>query len=509
MRTLLLYRNKVSCSIILLSLLMITGQYLFGQPVAEYAAFKNTVEESRNPLPAAHQLELTLQNLPLSGRRTLKINAFINGGEVINIAETSVAPGQEKIILNYTLRNDQYYGIGEIVISDAGAFPVIISAGQQKLKLHISPDNLSQYTPPASTPDLFLLANFLKIYKGYENMYRHYLDIMISPWGRFTSDTSVYTAFLKDYISFRNQFNLFFRYAKTEHPGTYIADHLACMFVQPEVQNFTAARDVYFKNWNFNDSTLLNNPLLDRQLDLYRLITQLPFMADPDKATDGLFAFVKGYHWGSSQVTDHITQNWIINLFQENKNGDNDKTIEHFYQRWLRNETESCNEEAGGKEVFQKAFYKRLGNIGKMGTGMLFPAVSGYTKDGAKSLLQNELGKKEFTILFVWSSSCSHCEEYAPLLEALAQKHKDRLQVFAYSIDKKETENDWVKKILRRKGFSNWKDVAETGDMSSAGISNIFYTGTPSVFLIDKSGKLISKDSNPEALSSLILQKKK
>ena len=67
------------------------------------------------------------------------------------------------------------------------------------------------------------------------------------PGGRFSSDTAAYTAFFNDYISFRNNSISFFQYAKAAYPGTYVTDHLESMFVQPEVNDFGAARDVYFK----------------------------------------------------------------------------------------------------------------------------------------------------------------------------------------------------------------------------------------------------------------------
>lgn len=456
-----------------------------------------------------HSLEITLQNVGVLKARNITVRAYVNGGDMITLAEARLLPGQGKLLISYAVKNISYNGIGEVVIDSLGSFPIIVNDAARNLSLSISNENLKQYTPPAAGNELTILGHFLKIYRGYEAMLRHYQDKLVSPWGRFSSDTAAYTAFFNDYISFRKQFNLFFQYAKAAYPGTYVTDHLESMFVQPEVNDFGAARDVYFKNWNFNDSALLNNPLLDRQLDIYRFISQLPSLADPDKATDGLFAFAKGYHWGTTLVTDHITENWTVNLFRENKSGSLDNAITHFYQRWLRSETESCNEEASRKEVYQKAFYKRLGNIGKMGTGMTFPAVSGSAKDGTKLLLQSELGKKEFTILFVWSSTCTHCEEYTPLLEDIAQKYKDKLQVFAYSIDKKETESEWLKKIQHRTGFSNWKDVAEINDLASTGLSNIFYNGTPAVFLLDKSGRLISKDADPGILNELILHHEK
>lgn len=500
-------RINKQCFSLFLFLQTAASLFSFGQTGTRLNLAVTGATEPAQSQPEYFNLSLTFAKLQIQNKHTVKVRAFVNGGEMAILAETSLMPNQDKLLVNYNVKNNLYYGIGEVVIENLGAFPIVINNKKGGLSLSVDIGNLTQYLPPADGPELSILGQFLKIYRGYEAMHRRHNDILVSPWGVFSSDTAAYTSFLKDYVSFRKQFNLFFEYARAEFPGTYVSDHLAGMFIQPDIAGLDQARDLYFKNWNFNDSIILNNPLLNRQLDIYRFISGFPALADMNKTTDGLFSYAKGYHWSSALVTDHITRNWTLTLFQDNKDGKADKAIEHFYQRWLSNEMGNCSEEANGKEAYQKAFYKRLANIGKMGTGMLFPRVSGFTKENKKLVLQDELVKKPYTVLFLWSSTCSHCEEYVPVLLEMTKKYKDKLQVFAYSIDKKETEAGWMQRIKQRTGLDNWKDVAEINDAGSEGVSGICYIGTPSVFLVDKSGKLVSKDSNPEVLNRLINSK--
>lgn len=473
------------------------------------AAVKLTAigEKQADPSPAeTRSIDITLKDLTIQKKYKAKIRVFVNGGDIAELAASDLLPGQNKFTLRFHLKNDKYYGIGEVVIDSLGAFPLILNGKQNQVELEIARENLSGYLPPSSGPELSALALFLKIYRGYETMIRIHSDRLVSPFGRFSADTAAFSKFLTDYISFRKQFNIFFEYAKHEYPGTFVADHLAGIFIQPEIHSLQEARDLYFSNWYFGDSTLLNTPLFDRQLDLYRFIASFPSVADDDKTTDGLFSFAKKYFWGTRMITDHISEYWITNLFRDNKDGQMDEAISHFYRQWMSSDVEACNEEAGGETVFRNAFIKRLGNISKMKPGMIFPGASGFTTTGKKVNLNEELKKSGLTIFFVWSSTCSHCEEYSPQLEKLAEKYKDKMQVIAYSIDKSGTADKWAAKAEGRKDAGKWTDIAEVSDMSSTGISNLCYMGTPSVFLLDKQGKILSKDHNLSALEKLINQ---
>jgi thiol-disulfide isomerase/thioredoxin len=164
---------------------------------------------------------------------------------------------------------------------------------------------------------------------------------------------------------------------------------------------------------------------------------------------------------------------------------------------------ESCSEEAEANNdaIFQKAFFKRLGNISKVKEGSILPEVSGYNSDGKLITTQSILKKAPYTLLFLWSSTCTHCEEYGPQLAAFANANKGKVQVMAYSIDKTNTQQNWNKIIVNRKNITNWTDVAEISDMQSTGISNICYMGTPSVFLINQTGTIISKNTDLKVLS--------
>jgi thiol-disulfide isomerase/thioredoxin len=450
----------------------------------------------------AVSVKVNFIDFTLSQKSTIKLNVFINGGELATLFTDTLKQGDASSTIAFKTTNANYYGIGEIVIEGVGAFPLIM--GDNLKDFNVKKENLTTYLPNTESAELKALSEFLKIYRGYENMLAHYNEVMISPFGQYTSDEKVYEDFLKDYKSFRHQFNLFFAYTKNEYPTSYINTSLGKMFVQND--NFTTwkeARDQYFVRWNFADSCLLNNPLFDRQLAIYNQITSIPAIQSETAAIDGLYNNLTASKTASKLLNDHIRNYTIINLFQQNKNGEKDETIEYYYNHWLSNEMESCSEEveASKDAVFQKAFFKRLSNISKVKEGDILPEVSGYTSEGKLITTHSMLKKAPYTLLFLWSSTCTHCEEYAPQLAAFADANKDKVQVMAYSIDKTNTQQNWNKVIINRESLTNWIDVAEINDMHSNGISNICYMGTPSVFLLNEKGTIISKNTDLKVLS--------
>jgi len=348
----------------------------------------------------------------------------------------------------------------------------------------------------------------MPIYRGYEVMLDHHKSELVSPFGVLTSDRAAYSRFATDYWSFRKQFNLFFKYAQANFPQSYVATTLSKLFVQ-DIPNNPGFQDIavnYFTRWDFSELSILCNPLFDRQIDVYNFLSASPLSGNDSDRLDHLYTAIHLSRRVDQSVRDHINSKIIIGLFQNNHDGTKDQVLEYFYRHWISQDLESCNEEAEASDnrIFQKAFYKRLGNLSRVQEGLILPAVSGNTSSGERYEMGAHLDKKPFTILLLWSSSCPHCEDYIPHLVAFAKEHVAELQIIAYSIDKANNEANWIRNVSARTSISNWQDIAEIHDLTSKGVSNICYMGTPSVFLLDRSGKIRSRNTDLKILEQLI-----
>ena len=469
-------------------------------------------QQKSNPLPRSQKVEnsdilkIKFVDFTLPQNCTIKLNVFVNGGDLATLTTVNVAKGASEVLVSYKKLQNGFNGIGELVIGSIGAFPIIL--GDTIQEYTVGKEELKNYFPPALNNNLKALDAFLKVYRSYEMMISNYQSKLISPFGMYTSNQNVYKEMLGDYVSFRNQFNVLFKYCEVHFPDTYVANVLSKIFVQQaQIKSWSDVRVSYFKNWDFSESNILNNPIFNRQIDIYNLICDIPSIKDEKVTLDELYSKLKSQKNTSKLVFDHITSKTLVSLFQQNNTGQKDQVIAHLYNNWLINDQESCNEEANENELYQKAFLKRLGNISKVSIGAILPSVSGQDLNGKLVSTDDFLkrnGSEAYLLLFIWSSSCTHCEEYAPFLQEFAQLNGNNLQVVAYSMDKKKSENDWKRISYKRSQLKNWVDIAELNDVQSTGLSQICYMGTPTVFLMDQSGKILSKSTDIKILNSLI-----
>ena len=51
-----------------------------------------------------HSLEITLQNVGVLKARNITVRAYVNGGDMITLAEARLLPGQGKLLISYAVK---------------------------------------------------------------------------------------------------------------------------------------------------------------------------------------------------------------------------------------------------------------------------------------------------------------------------------------------------------------------------------------------------------------------
>ena len=97
---------------------------------------------------------------------------------------------------------------------------------------------------------------------------------------------------------------------------------------------------------------------------------------------------------------------------------------------------------------------------------------------------------KDFTLIVFWESSCPKCfnvlKDIIPVYEKFKKK---KLEVFAIALDKNET--DYKKAIIER-GYK-WINICDFKSWNSPLVYNYNVSITPSMFLLDRNKKIISR----------------
>lgn len=93
--------------------------------------------------------------------------------------------------------------------------------------------------------------------------------------------------------------------------------------------------------------------------------------------------------------------------------------------------------------------------------------------------------KEQDTLIVFWKTTCGYCKKELPSLKEFVKENEDRLEVVA--IDIREP-----KKVVQKYVSDNDINFKVLLDENGEAANNYWVTGTPSHFLIDKEGKIIS-----------------
>jgi len=155
----------------------------------------------------------------------------------------------------------------------------------------------------------------------------------------------------------------------------------------------------------------------------------------------------------------------------------------------------ACGTEAGGAATYtERAEAMKNLEIGKQSPAIDLPGPDGKTK----SLYDV---KANYTLLFFWNTSCTHCETAVSELKKIYDKYRDKgFEIFAFAIAYEK--NSWISAI--EKQSSPWLNVSDIKGNQSPLMTLFNLWSTPSYFLLDKNKKIIDRPSNPESISRFL-----
>ena len=131
---------------------------------------------------------------------------------------------------------------------------------------------------------------------------------------------------------------------------------------------------------------------------------------------------------------------------------------------------------------------KKLENFKKIAVGKTAPDIEVPDQKG-KIIRLSDI-RAEYTLLVFWSSQCGHCIEMMPKLKEFYDKQKPvRMEVMAVALDTSRSE--WSSFIKQEK--LNWLNTSELKGFASKSVDTYNIFATPTMFLLDREKKIISK----------------
>ncbi len=129
--------------------------------------------------------------------------------------------------------------------------------------------------------------------------------------------------------------------------------------------------------------------------------------------------------------------------------------------------------------------------IRKLSIGKVAPDFSTIDING-DTIRLSEI-KSEKTILVFWASWCPHCIDIMPVLQEYYKPEKnDKIEIVAISIDANEQD---FEEAVKTHGL-NWINIAELKGWNGPIVEEYGIAATPSIFILDKDKKILSKPTN-------------
>jgi thiol-disulfide isomerase/thioredoxin len=131
--------------------------------------------------------------------------------------------------------------------------------------------------------------------------------------------------------------------------------------------------------------------------------------------------------------------------------------------------------------------------------------------EGKITPLSSVYPSNDYTLLVFWSPTCGHCQKEVPKFDSLATELNKKVSFKIYGVETDLEDEKWLKLIAEKNLSKNWIHIH---DPNRQGNFRATYDvmSTPSVYLINKEGKIVGKKldhSNIEGLIDFLEKKKK
>jgi len=128
----------------------------------------------------------------------------------------------------------------------------------------------------------------------------------------------------------------------------------------------------------------------------------------------------------------------------------------------------------------------KMAKANSLKPGMPVPVISYPDKNGVMQGLEQYKGK--YVLIDFWASWCGPCRQAIPKVKELYEKYKDKgLDIVSVSID--DSKKAWAK-AMEEEGMP-WQQLLSPD--KNATMKNFLFSGIPTIYLIDKQGKIVSK----------------
>lgn len=413
----------------------------------------------------------------LSGEKTEKID--------------SVIPNENGVILFHA--DPQKYHTGFYRITFSGNKLIDFIYDGNDIELYTSANSVLDSLHVIKSESNKLFYNFIRLNKNYKTK-TELLNLILT---RFPKDDPYYNLTRQRLNELQNEYIEFVNIISQKEPGAFISKYIRS--AQLPVVDISVPLEKqldYLKtnglNYvNFNDASLIYSDLFTN-----KSIEYLTYYSNPQfpkellekefmKAVDSLLNKAKV----NQLVYQHITE-YLIDGF---KKFGFDLVLDYIVENYVIKDDLCLDVKTEGmvkKRIDQAKYFK----IGNSAPNILMNDINGN---------QVELNKisTEKTLIVFYASWCPHCKELLPKLnEFYKNKKEKKIVIVAISLDTKK--EDWINFV--KENCSALTNLADLKGWEGNAANDYYIYATPTMFLLDKGKKIISKPISFDELLTTI-----
>lgn len=268
-----------------------------------------------------------------------------------------------------------------------------------------------------------------------------------------------------------------------------------------QLRDYEFRRDHYFDSFNLADNGLIRTPFFKSRLDFFFQKMVVPAPDTIIKYADRVIERARKDEEMFRYVTEYFFQH-----YQKSEIVGHDAIVVHLADKYyLSGLAPWANKEYKDK-IKERADKMRPNLIGKVAPELMLQTH----ENTYVSLLKTPA---EFTILTFWEPSCGHCKKEIPQLWTLYEKYRDRgVVVFAVYTQYKRAEWDKYLEEHHYDWVNAWDGIEgndEQGKPTTFSLGTNFRSlydvySTPTLYLLDKSKKIIAKRISIETLEKIL-----
>lgn len=236
----------------------------------------------------------------------------------------------------------------------------------------------------------------------------------------------------------------------------------------------------FWDNFDFNDTLLLYSPILDSKINDYLTLYENASLSRDEQEEN--FKIPADNLLKIAQKNDKILNFVIEKILNDSETFNLLNLYQYVADKIFTDVT--CIDESQIQEIQNKSNQLRHLTIGN-------PAID---FEITKEINLTDI-KSDFTLLIFWDSKCPHCfKTLSELKSFYSETKKSNFEIVGVSNDTSSVE---FKKAIIERGY-NWFNVCDFKGWQSPLFKKYNILATPTLFLLDKNKKIISRPINAQ-----------